>query len=79
MKELIDKGDLSANTILNLLIRLFFGLYWVFDNLAILSKIKVINRDPKPYGKNGAACWFIALTFNLILILKNIYETVKKA
>jgi len=32
---------------LNVLTRMGFLLYWVFDNLAILAAIKFIKRDAK--------------------------------
>jgi len=56
--------------VLNIVTRCAFAIYWLFDNLAILSKLKVINKDPKPYGKTGALFWLIALVANLILVIK---------
>lgn len=34
----------------NILQRLAFFFYWVFDNLNILGSIKFLNVDPKKYG-----------------------------
>eukprot|EP01017_Pseudomicrothorax_dubius_P014885 TRINITY_DN1738_c0_g1_i1.p1 TRINITY_DN1738_c0_g1~~TRINITY_DN1738_c0_g1_i1.p1 ORF type:complete len:226 (-),score=46.99 TRINITY_DN1738_c0_g1_i1:122-799(-) len=46
--------------------RLSFLFYWLFDNLNILSSIKFIKRDPKPYAKIGSSFWFLALLIALV-------------
>ncbi len=33
---------MNFNTILTVLTRAFFGIYWAYDNLNIFSKLKVI-------------------------------------
>lgn len=71
IQDLLSKGGMDqVDLVLNIVTRLAFGAYWAFDNLAILSKLKVINKDPKPYGKTGALFWLIALISNLILVIK---------
>lgn len=62
----------STDFVLNVLTRVFFLLYWFFDNLSILSKLGLINLDTKLMGKRGSTCWFIALLATLILTIKNI-------
>jgi hypothetical protein len=57
---------------LNVVTRVFFGIYWFFDNLSILSKLGLITVDAKEMGKRGATCWFIALLSTFILCIKNI-------
>lgn len=57
---------LSAST------RIFFLLYWFFDNLSILSKLNLIAVDSKEMGKKGATCWFIALISTLMLTIRSI-------
>jgi hypothetical protein len=43
IQELIKKNpDMDINTILAVLTRAFFGIYWIYDNLNILSKLKII-------------------------------------
>ena len=45
---LLNKGSLDMTELsLNVLTRMGFLLYWVFDNLAILAAIKFIKRDAK--------------------------------
>jgi len=64
---LLNKGSLDITELgLNVLTRLGFLLYWIFDNLAILSAIKFIKRDAKAYAKKGATFWLIALVLSLI-------------
>lgn len=47
--ELIAKKDTMAfqDFILNALTRIFFLLYWLFDNLNILSKLGLLKMDAK--------------------------------
>lgn len=71
IQDLLKKGSSDhVDLLLNILTRIAFGIYWLFDNLAILSKLKIIDKDPKPYGKTGALFWLIALATNLILVIK---------
>lgn len=51
---------------------MFFLLYWLFDNLSILTKLGLLSLDAKDLGKKGATCWFIALLATLALTIKNI-------
>jgi hypothetical protein len=79
IEDLLKKNpDLNFNSILLILTRAFFGVYWIFDNLNILSKLKIIEKDPKPYGKTGAFFWLLALLTNLVTIIKDIIENEKK-
>lgn len=79
IEDLLKKNpDLNFNSILLILTRAFFGVYWIFDNLNILSKLKIIEKDPKPYGKTGAFFWLFALLTNLVTIIKDIIENEKK-
>jgi hypothetical protein len=52
--------------------RVFFALYWIFDNLNILSRLGLLKVNAKTMGERGAACWFVALLATLVLTLKNI-------
>lgn len=52
--------------------RLGYCFYWFFDNLTILSAIKVLKYDPKLYAKTGAIFWFIALIFAAIRTLRRL-------
>jgi hypothetical protein len=79
MKDLLQQ-DLTTDNILNIIIRGFFGLYWLFDNLGILSKIKVLSGpDPKKMSKIGSTFWLLALVTNLVLLVKGLLGNLKKA
>lgn len=54
-----------------MLTRAFFGVYWILDNLNILAKLKIIQGDPKKFGKLGATFWLLALITNLISIVRD--------
>ena len=49
----------------------FFG-YWLFDNLVILSKVKMINKKPKDFLKPAMFCWWLANTFNILAAIKKL-------
>lgn len=74
----LTNGVLDANLGLNILIRAFFLLYWFFDNLNILSKIKLLDFDPKKMAKIGSTFWLIALVTNLVLLVRNLLANLKK-
>lgn len=77
--EVLAKKDIRLeDLILNVVTRVGFLLYWLFDNLAILSKLKILNMDVKQLGKRGATFWFIALLSTLLLTLKNIFINFRK-
>ena len=79
IEDLLKKNpDMNLNTTLLVLTRALFGVYWIFDNLNILSKLKIIEKDPKPYAKTGAFFWLLALLTNLVTIIKDIIENEKK-
>jgi hypothetical protein len=64
--------------VLSIIVRGFFLLYWFFDNLNILSKIKILGQDPKKMAKIGATCWLLALLTNLILLFRNLLDNCNK-
>lgn len=70
--------DMTIDNILNIIVRGFFLLYWFFDNLNILSKIKILNQDPKKMAKIGSTFWLLALLTNLLLLFKNLSSNLKK-
>lgn len=74
----LTNGVLDVNLGLNILIRAFFLLYWFFDNLNILSKIKLLDFDPKKMAKIGSTFWLIALVTNLVLLVRNLLANLKK-
>lgn len=78
IKDILSQ-NVNLEGILNIIIRGFFGLYWLFDNLNILSKIKVLSGpDPKQMAKIGSTFWLLALATNLILLIKNLLDNISK-
>lgn len=75
IRQMLKKPDEDDATFyLNLLSRIGFLTYWVFDNLNVLGDIKFLNVDAKKNGKNAATCWFIALVFALILYVRDLIK-----
>ena len=60
---------------LNILSRLGFLFYWIFDNISILAKIKFLGGvDKDVASKRAATFWLIALVFSVITVLVQMYE-----
>ncbi|CAG9317210.1 unnamed protein product [Blepharisma stoltei] len=72
VKLLQNAGLDNTQRALQFLSRLAFFFYWLFDNLAILSQIKFIKRNTPKLTKSAMTCWFIALVFTLINLLRNL-------
>lgn len=72
------RQDLTVDSILNIGVRGFFGVYWIFDNLNILSKIKILSYDSKTMSKWGASFWLLALLTNLVLLVKQLLSNIGK-
>lgn len=71
-KLLNNPGLDTVATILQLLARSSFFIYWIFDNLTILSKIKVLKFEAKSWSRPGMTCWFIGILFSLLLLIRNL-------
>lgn len=52
--------------------------YWVFDNLLIISKLKLIKRNPSDFTKPAMLFWWLANVCNIILSLKTISSLKKQ-
>ena len=77
--EIIAKGsNNNLDFILNIANRIGFLLYWFFDNLVILAKVKFLKLEIKPLNKAGSTFWFLALVAALITNLKALYFNVAK-
>jgi peroxin-11B len=61
LMDILSKGDLSQVDMLNAASRVAFGLYWVFDNLTVLSSVKFLNLDPKEMNRYGSFWWLVGL------------------
>ena len=77
IKDLWSQG-LTTDNMFNIVVRAFFSLYWFFDNLNILSKLKLVNNDAKQMGKYASTFWLLGLLTNLVLLFKNLSENFKK-
>ena len=55
----------------------YFG-YWVFDNLLIISKLKLIKRNPKDFLKPAMLFWWLANVCNILLSLKTLRNLKKQ-
>jgi hypothetical protein len=63
MTQILFKEEESLTNILKLLAQACYFFYWAFDNVSILSKIKLFRMDyQKPY-RIGYHFWFAALVF----------------
>ena len=54
------------------------GLYWIFDNLQVLSTVKVLNLDSKKMGKYGSLFWFIGLVLTVVTSVIKLAELAEK-
>ena len=51
----------------------FFG-YWLYDNLAILAKIKFIKGDAPGWNKTGMLFWFFGNLFGFVSDLRKLAQ-----
>ena len=64
---------------LNILSRLGFLLYWVFDNIQILTKVKYLqNVDQAKAAKRACFFWLLGLLFSVLLVFVQMYETAQE-
>ena len=64
---------------LNILSRLGFFFYWIFDNLQILSKVKFLEGvDKEKAGKRAAFFWLIGLLFSIAAVAVEMLEVAKE-
>ena len=54
------------------------GLYWIFDNLQVLTAVKVLNLDGKKMGKYGALFWLIGLVLTVVTSVIKLAELAEK-
>ena len=76
IQELLKKPDVPHKKLLNILSRLGFFFYWIFDNIQILGKVKYLNGvDVEKAGKRASFFWLLALIFSVAGVLIQMYET----
>ena len=68
-----SQGDMDdTEAMLFAAARLGFLLYWVFDNLSILSKLKVLKSDAKTFFKPSMFFWWVGILFTIINTFRKI-------
>jgi peroxin-11B len=73
LKDLLWKKD-KIPVVLEIFSRLGFMIYWVFDNLVILNRLKLIQSDDVNfYSYLSHYGWLIGIIWSL---LKNVYELI---
>jgi hypothetical protein len=60
--------------IFEILSKLGFFFYWIFDNIQILASIKFLNADANYHLKMASTSWVIGLIFGLA---KNVWDLMK--
>jgi hypothetical protein len=64
--------------VLEILSKLGFFFYWIFDNIQILANIKFINADGPYYLKIASWGWFVGIIFGLIKNLIDLGDLLKE-
>ena len=54
--------------------RVGFMLYWLFDNLLILSKLKVLKSNSQTFMKPSMFFWWLGVTFTLARTLRRLQQ-----
>lgn len=54
------------------------AIYWINDNIQIVSQLKIIKADSEFWGKMGMLAWWFALVFDLIRIVRTHRELGKQ-
>lgn len=64
---------LSRRTSLTLVLlsRAFLALYWVFDNIQIVTQLKIFNGDQEKWGRRGMLAWWVSLVCNLVQSIRS--------
>ena len=48
--------------------------YWIFDNIQIITQLKLRTGDAEYWGKLGMINWSISLVFNLIQYVRQLFQ-----
>lgn len=77
--QLSSQKSPQHKKILNILARLGFFFYWIFDNIQILSKVKFLEGvDTAKAAKRAAFFWLLGLIFSVIVVVIQIVETAQE-
>ena len=61
----------TPTNLLEVLSKFGYFFYWIFDNLGILSKLKLLSLDPNNMNKYAALAWF---TGTVLVLFKQLIE-----
>jgi hypothetical protein len=76
MNILVDlKGDLPYKT-LEVLSRAAYFVYWILDNLVILSAVKLLRAEVKPLTKASSFAWFLGIFLGLVNQLRELGKNI---
>lgn len=59
--------------------RVAYASFWVFDNLAILSKLKLLKKNPFTMTISAMFSWFIALLLTLVITIRKLIKLKSEA
>ena len=48
--------------------------YWIFDNIQILSVLKLVEANADRWGQLGMLGWSISLTANLLQFIRQLFQ-----
>lgn len=78
IKEFLKADSPQIEKVLNVLARLAFLFYWIFDNLAVLIKVKFIqNMDLKLTARRASKFWLLGIWLSIIEVLRQMALTNK--
>ena len=68
-----------AKNALPILARAAFLFYWLFDNLAVLIKIKFIQGwDLKSMSRRATKCWLLGIWLSILIALMDLAKVAKE-
>lgn len=60
---------------IQILSRLAFCCYWIFDNLSVLIKVKFLDGwDLKAMARRASKCWLTGICLSILIALFEIYK-----
>ena len=64
---------------LQILARLAFLLYWFFDNLSVLIKVKFLTGfELKQMSRRASKCWLAGIWLSILVALIELYKASNK-
>lgn len=66
MLQLIFHGREDLDTVLHILVKFGYFLYWFFDNISVAAKLKLFQLDHLKYGRIASSCRLFALLLSIL-------------